>query len=294
MFAPTKTYRRWHRKVNKNQRRFALASALAASACAPLVLARGHRIERISEVPLVVSDATIANIEKTKAAVALLQKLNAYDDVQKVIDSRKIRRGKGKARNRRHVQRRGPLIIFNQKSSLTYAFRNIPGVEIVCVTRLNLLTLAPGGHLGRFVIWTKSALERLDSLYATYRTPSSEKTDYRLPRSAMTNSDLARIINSDEIQSKLRPKEKKVKRATLKKNPLRNLGVLLKLNPYAKVQRRQELRAAEQRKKKKILLADQKKKGTPKAKISPAETAKRKRLEKVKASRKEWYKTLLS
>jgi large subunit ribosomal protein L4e len=291
MFAPTKTYRRWHRKVNKNQRRYALVSAIAATACVPLVLARGHRIEQTPEIPLVISDATIVNIEKTKAAVKLLKTLHAYEDVEKVEDSRKIRRGKGKGRNRRHVQRRGPLIIYNEKAPLTYAFRNIPGVELVSVNRLNLLSLAPGGHLGRFVIWTRSAFERLDQLYGTYRKPSSLKNNYRLPFSAMKNADLARIINSDEIQSKLRPAIKRVKRAPLKKNPLKNLGVLLKLNPYAKTQRRQELKAAAARQKKK-----QAAKSTKKAPISPVEKARRKRLAKIRSTpiRKDWYKLLLS
>ena len=27
--------------------------------------------------------------------------------------------------------------------------------------------LAPGGHLGRFIVWTKSAFERLDSVFGT-------------------------------------------------------------------------------------------------------------------------------
>lgn len=31
--------------------------------------------------------------------------------------------------------------------------------------RLNLLQLAPGGHLGRFCIWTKSAVEQLDKIF---------------------------------------------------------------------------------------------------------------------------------
>ena len=41
MFAPLKIWRKWHRKVNVNQRRNAVASALAASACVPLVMASG-------------------------------------------------------------------------------------------------------------------------------------------------------------------------------------------------------------------------------------------------------------
>lgn len=300
MFAPTKTYRRWHRKVNKNQRRFALVSAIAATASLPLVLARGHRVEQVPEIPLVISDATIVNIEKTKAAVKLLRTLHAYEDVEKVEDSRKIRRGKGKGRNRRHVQRRGPLIIYNEKAPLTYSFRNIPGVELVSVNRLNLLSLAPGGHLGRFVIWTRSAFERLDLLYGGHRgKPSVLKSNYRLPLGAMTNADLARIINSDEIQSKLRPAIRRVKRAPLKKNPLKNLGVLLKLNPYAKAQRRQELRAEAARKKKKQAAKTTATTTTTtptKQLISPAEKARRKRLATLRNStiRKDWYKLLLS
>jgi len=186
MFAPTKTWRRWHRKISVNQRRYALVSSLSASAIPSLVLARGHRIESVPEVPLVVDNKTIDNINKTSQAVALLKTLHAFEDVEKVKDSRKVRRGKGKMRNRRFVQRRGPLIIYNEKTPLTKAFRNLPGIELTSVTRLNLLQLAPGGHLGRFIIWTKDAFERLDSLYGTYKKAASEKSDYRLPFSQLT------------------------------------------------------------------------------------------------------------
>jgi len=61
------------------------------------------------------------------------------------------------------------------------------------------------------------------------------------------NADLARIINSDEVQSVVRPIEKDVKSAVLKKNPLKNLNVMLKLNPYAKTVRRMSLLAEAQR-----------------------------------------------
>eukprot|EP00695_Tsukubamonas_globosa_P000069 TRINITY_DN1056_c0_g1_i1.p2 TRINITY_DN1056_c0_g1~~TRINITY_DN1056_c0_g1_i1.p2 ORF type:complete len:203 (-),score=90.16 TRINITY_DN1056_c0_g1_i1:1-528(-) len=56
MFAPTKVWRRWHRKVNVNQRRYAIVSAIAASGVPSLVQARGHRVEALSEVPFVVSN----------------------------------------------------------------------------------------------------------------------------------------------------------------------------------------------------------------------------------------------
>ena len=59
----------------------------------------------------------------------------------------------------------------------------------------------------------------------------------------MTNPDVTRLINSDEIQSVVRPAKAKTQKRpwTQKKNPLVNKGVLFRLNPYAKTLRRQEL-----------------------------------------------------
>merc|ERR1719487_3195096 len=44
MFAPTKVWRRWHRKINTTQKRHALAAAVSATAIPALVMARGHHI----------------------------------------------------------------------------------------------------------------------------------------------------------------------------------------------------------------------------------------------------------
>ena len=102
--------------------------------------------------------------------------------------------------------------------------------------------LAPGGHLGRFCIWSQAAFDKLDSLFGTASKAATGKKGYTLPRPMMTNADLARIINSDEIQSVVRPpKDGAPRHRPLKKNPLKNLGAMLKLNPYAKVQRRAEV-----------------------------------------------------
>jgi len=274
MFAPTKIWRRWHRKININEKRFALVSSLAASAVPALVMARGHKIDSIPEVPLVVDNKVIDNVDKTSKAVALLKTLNAYDDVERSKDSRAIRAGKGKMRNRRYTQRRGPLVVYLQENSpMTKAFRNLPGVEICNVTRLNLLQLAPGGHLGRFVIWARDAFEKLDSLYGSFRKASQEKKDYRLPRPTMTNADLARIINSDEIQSAIRPKipQGQAPAARTKKNPLKNLGVRIKLNPFHKTVARRSLLTQEKREKKKAEIVEQKRKGLkPDAKAAAA------------------------
>merc|ERR1712133_294445 len=164
MYAPTKTWRRWHRRCNITQRRYAVCSALAASALPALVMAKGHKIENVPEIPLVVSDKVQA-FKKTKEAVVLLKRLKAYEDIKKVMKARRIRAGVGKRRNRRHVQKRGPCIIYDKDEGISKAFRNIPGTTLISVDRLNLLKIAPGGHVGRFLIWTESAARRLDSLY---------------------------------------------------------------------------------------------------------------------------------
>jgi large subunit ribosomal protein L4e len=243
MFAPTKTWRKWHVKINQNQRRYAVASALAASALPSLVLARGHRVEKVQEVPLVVSDAA-ESLNKTKAAVELLKAVKAYADVVKVSNSRKLRAGKGKMRNRRHRQRRGPLVVYNNDQGLVKAFRNIPGVETCNVKHLNLLQLAPGGHMGRFIVWTEGAMNALDDVY-------SAKSGYDLPTAKISANDVTRIINSDEIQSVVRPAGQPLAKRpfTQKKNPLRNKAVLFRLNPYAKTLRRQELLKLERKRK---------------------------------------------
>jgi len=250
MFAPTKTWRKWHVKVNQNQRRFAIVSALAASALPSLVLARGHRIEQIKEVPLVVS-SEIESFVKTREAVTFLRAINAYADVIKVSNSRKLRAGKGKMRGRRYRQRRGPLIVYGEDRGIVKAFRNLPGVEVANVTALNLLQLAPGGHLGRFIIWTESAFALLDEVFGTFDKASSHKKDFILPTAKITNPDVTRLINSDEIQSMVRPAKSKTHKRpwTQKKNPLINKGVLFRLNPYAKTLRRQELLKQERLKK---------------------------------------------
>jgi hypothetical protein len=193
-------------------------------------------------------DDSIQSLQKTKAAVIALKSVGAYADVEKAGDSRKIRRGVGKMRNRRHVMRRGPLIVFNEDHGIQQAFRNLPGVELCQVDSLNLLQLAPGGHLGRFVVWTRSAFAKLNALWGSQNVEAAEKSGYTLPRPIISNPDVTRLINSDEIQSKVRAPIKSTHRFTQRKNPLTNFGVRVRLNPYALALRRSELLTEQRRK----------------------------------------------
>jgi len=274
MFAPTKTWRRWHRKVNVQQKRYAVCSALAASGVPSLVMARGHAIMGIQEVPLVVSNK-IEEFKKTKEAATFLRRIHAWADIEKVYNSRRYRPGKGKRRNRRYKQKLGPVIIYDKDNGVVRAFRNIPGVEFLQVDKLNLLKLAPGGHLGRFCIWTEGAFRKLDSIYGTWKNPSSKKNDWNLPHHKMTNADFSRLIRSEEIVKAVRAPKKVQRTPRFKRNPLKKMNLMIKLNPYAAVLKRAAILRQKQKDNRNKAVAD--KRGAaaakPAAKPTPQKTA---------------------
>lgn len=237
LFAPTKTFRKWHRRVNRNQRRYAMTAAVAASGVPSLVLARGHRVEEVKEVPLVVSDR-FEKVTKTKDAFDKLVQLGVGEDLVKVKSTKTLRAGKGKWRNRRYVSRKGPLIIYGNDNGVRKACQNLPGVDTANVEKLNLLQMAPGGHMGRMVIWTQSAFSKLDGVFGTKEKASTQKKGFTLPSNIVSNADIDRIKNSAEVQAKMKVKTyKDIRYHPKQKNPLKSMGALRSLNPYAAAQR---------------------------------------------------------
>ena len=103
---------------------------------------------------------------------------------------------------------------------------------------MNLLKLAPRGHVGRFCIWTESAFKKLDNIYGTWRKGSTEKKTWNLPQPKMAVTDLSKLLKSEEIRKVLRAPNKKISRAVPKMNPLKNVRAMLQLNPYAAVSKR--------------------------------------------------------
>merc|ERR1719198_2551207 len=71
------------------------------------------------------------------------------------------------------------------------------------------------------------------------------KSGYHLPRAMMENADVARIINSDEVQSVLRPKLEAPKKHAAKKNALKNKALMAKLNPGSLQKQQLRKRACE-------------------------------------------------
>ena len=70
----------------------------------------------------------------------------------------------------------------------------------------------------------------------------------------MTNTDLRRLLRSQEIRRQLRPVNRTTnKRKVLKKNPLKNARVMFKLNPYAKSTKRSAKLAEERSKRQDVV-----------------------------------------
>ena len=123
--------------------------------------------------------------------------------------------------------------------------------------------------MGRFIIWTKAAFERLDALYGS-ATVKSEKVDYVLPQSIVSVADVNRIINSAEVQAVVRPAMKSVNYPA-HVNPLRNKAAMDELNPYAAIARAAEQKAMAENIKNKA--ANQEKKRAEKAKFAEKKAA---------------------
>lgn len=82
------------------------------------------------------------------------------------------------------------------------ALRNFSGLDFCDVRALSVLKLAPGGHIGRLCIWTRKAFEALDRIFGSATAPSQRKQTSRnwcLPKVCMTNTDVERILSSDEV-----------------------------------------------------------------------------------------------
>ena len=161
---PPRAEKKILKSIPKKEAKLALFSAIAATAQKDTVASRGHKIENVLQIPLIVDNA-IEGLTKAKEVEETLTNLGVIQDITRVRDSRKIRAGKGKHRGRKMKQAVGPLIVVVENKGLVNAASNVPGVDVTTVANLNTEMLAPGTHPGRLTLWTNGAIERLDKLY---------------------------------------------------------------------------------------------------------------------------------
>lgn len=155
---PPKAEKVWAKKINKNENRKAIRSALAAAMVPSIVKGRGHVIPH--GYPFVAA-ASLEDVSRTKDVVNALNKFGFKGEMARVSE-RSVRAGRGKHRGRRYVVKKGPLIVVSAEGSkLLKSARNIVGVDVAVVNRLNAHMLAPGTAPGRLTLFTSAAIERL-------------------------------------------------------------------------------------------------------------------------------------
>ena len=147
-----------HKKINKKERLLALAHAIAATSVKDIVAKRGHRVEKVINIPLIVSNE-FEKISKTSELRKVFSNLGLNDEMNRVRLGVKIVGGKASWRGRRRKVRKGPLIVYGRDKEITYAARNMLGVEVISANELSVIHLAPGGHIGRLTIWTPASIE---------------------------------------------------------------------------------------------------------------------------------------
>ncbi len=159
-------------KINVKERRKAIRSALAASVSKDTVAKRGHKVPE--SYPFAVS-SKMEDIKKTSDFSKMLDKLGFGPELLRTSE-RKVRAGKGKSRGRKYKQKSGLLVVVSKSCSAQKAAKNIPGVDVAVIDRINAKLLAPGAQPGRITLYSEDAIKRLDSekLFYALKTPKKQ------------------------------------------------------------------------------------------------------------------------
>lgn len=152
-----------YEKINKKEKRLATSSAIAATGIKDMVEKRGHKIENVPQIPMIVEDA-LEEIKTTKEMREIFSQLGIWDDIDRA-SIRKIRPGRGTTRGRKYKIKKSALLVINDDRGIVKGARNYLGIDIVTVGNLNIEDLAPGTHMGRLTIFTETALSKLDGRF---------------------------------------------------------------------------------------------------------------------------------
>jgi large subunit ribosomal protein L4e len=172
---PPRAEKDWTEKINKKEKALALKSALAAVGNQSIVVTRGHRVPENATVPMVVNDdfeTLFDRITKdyqkdnsrpayTKEAAKVLLALGLSNELDRAKGGIHLRAGRGKSRGRKYRCPSSILFVVDNTEKVRKCFGNLPGVDIVSPSRLNVELLAPGGDAGRLTVFSEKALLKL-------------------------------------------------------------------------------------------------------------------------------------
>jgi len=136
------------RKINKNEAKIAINSAIASTANKDYIIKRYSSLKDIKSAPLVIESLP----DKSKEAFESLQKMFG-DLFYLVLKNKVVRPGKGKARGRKYKSNAGLLLVCSKDENV-----KIKGIDVRKSNNLKIGDLYP---LGRLTVYTQKALSEL-------------------------------------------------------------------------------------------------------------------------------------
>ena len=155
---PPESWKDIYKKINKKERRLALSSAIAATSHKDIIVSRGHRVEGISDFPIIASDS-IESITKSRDLVQALLAFGLAEDLSRSGASK----AKGtKSGSRAKSTGTSALVVVRRGSNVCRLANSIPGIDVKDVESLSVLDLAPGAKPIRLTVFSKGSLEHLE------------------------------------------------------------------------------------------------------------------------------------
>ena len=155
---PPESWKVIYKKINKKERQLALSSAIAATSHKDIIVSRGHRVEGISDFPIIASDS-IESITKSRDLVQALLAFGLAEDLSRSGASK----AKGtKSGSRAKSAGTSALVVVRKDSNVCRLASSIPGIDVKDVESLSVLDLAPGAKPIRLTVFSKGSLEYLE------------------------------------------------------------------------------------------------------------------------------------
>jgi len=148
---PPKPFRQ-EKKINKKEKSFAFASAIAASSSKEIIERKYPKIKINGSLPIVIDSGLIG--KKVKDIKPLFEKIFGIE----LIEKKRMRAGKGRKRGRKY-RKSSRIMLITAVNEDAKRFANI--IDIVKINQLNISALAPGGVPGRLIVWTEKAIEEM-------------------------------------------------------------------------------------------------------------------------------------
>lgn len=146
---PPKAWENLFRKINKKELRLAMRSAFAATLNKE-ALNRKYSSEIKADLPIVFADEVLKL--KTKEFIEVLEKAFGIS----VLQEKRQRAGRGKARGRRYKTSAGLLFVVADDEQMKRS-----GIDVVKVSELRLKDLAPNGAPGRYAAYTEKSIKQI-------------------------------------------------------------------------------------------------------------------------------------